>query len=910
MKRKIFLGLSASCLILFSSVALCLGYNPASKSDLVWVADSTGCTGEAIQIAVSMSNGETPVEAFGFDLHYCTDMLEYVSCEYGELTLAWPYLNCNPAEPGIVRVGGFSPMPIPAGSSGSIAVLTFTVTCGACNPEDECEISLTDLVDDFEGWSAQSGTFTYHCEPTPSPTIVPSSTPSPEPTVVPTQAATSTPTDDEIWVEEVSGCTGEIIDIAVSINNPDTAVEAFGFDFNFNIHMLDYESCIKGDLTSEWNYFQCHEDGLGRIRIGGFSDDPIPAGSAGTLVVISFRVTCYYCELNDQCTLSLTGLIDDMDGWTTQNGLFTYYCPPTPTYTVTATGTPTLSPTGTPTLTPTRTPLFTYTPTATFTPTDNLIWAGDCSGCAGESIQLAVFLANPDSTVEAFGCDLHYCPDMLEYDSCAPGILTLAWPYLECHETEPGTVRIGGFADQGIVQDSSGSIAVLSFTVTCDGCIEGDQCEIYLDNLVDDLFAWPTQDGTFTYYCPPTPTPTSSPTPTCSPTPTNSATPTASPTVTSSPTPEPTSTPTHTGTPTTDYLWIQDASGCRDESIQIAISIENPDSPLNAFGFNLNYAPDMLSFVSCEKGELCSEWTYIQCNETGPGIVRAGGFDDAGIPAGNMGNILILNFTVNCESCEEGDECLLYLDGLVDDIARWTAEDGTFTLVTDNVWVSDASGTAGEVIEIPVMIANPCTAPDALGFDLDFCPDMLEYENCQKGELTADWPYLLCSEIETGRLRVGGFGETSIGTGSQGSIVKLFFTVTCGECVPGDDCIMPLSGLEDDIAGWTTAEGTFTYVEYTPTATVFPTVTNTPVPTGTPTDTPTASPTDTPTASPTDTPTFSPTPHFTATPEYSPTVTLTPTPPVVPSVTVTGTSALILSLGLILWLVGRKKHST
>ncbi len=184
-----------------------------------------------------------------------------------------------------------------------------------------------------------------------------------------------TSAQDVIRVESAVGCTGELITVLITIDNPDTLVDSFGFDLAIDSVMLTLDSCERGDLATGFDFFDCSELNPDLIRVGGFDlDGEIPAGSSGTLALLHFNVTCGSCVEGDTSTLELRNLVDDIVGWNTMNGTFTYYCP-TPTNTATAvpTGTPTLTPTQTqpPTATPTLTPTQTQPPTATptLTPT-------------------------------------------------------------------------------------------------------------------------------------------------------------------------------------------------------------------------------------------------------------------------------------------------------------------------------------------------------------------------------------------------------------------------------------------------------------------------------------------------------------------------------------------------------------
>ncbi len=225
-----------------------------------------------------------------------------------------------------------------------------------------------------------------------------------------------------------------------------------------------------------------------------------------------------------------------------------------------------------------------------------------------------------------------------------------------------------------------------------------------------------------------------------------------------------------------------------------------------------------------------------------------------------------------------------------------TAAPTNTPLPGDNIWILDATGCNGDVIEVDVMISNEFTAVDAFTFHFGYDTTVLEYVSCAPGTLDPGWTMFDCFESAPGDVTAGGFAmaPAEIPAGSIGSLVTLTFNVNCPLCVNFDVSNMVIISLHDDIVDFTPADGVFTYFcDGTPTPT--PVVTNTPTvvptdtPTAIPTDTPTVVPTDTPTAIPTDTPTAVPTDTPTAVPTDTPTAvpTDTPTPTMTPSPTPT-----------------------
>ncbi|MBN1879113.1 S8 family serine peptidase, partial [bacterium] len=101
----------------------------------------------------------------------------------------------------------------------------------------------------------------------------------------------------------------------------------------------------------------------------------------------------------------------------------------------------------------------------------------------------------------------------------------------------------------------------------------------------------PTNTPTNTPTLTPTLTNTPTNTPTLTPTPTNTPThtPTLTPTPTNTPTHTPTITPTPTDTPAGGWITVDDSTGCTSDTIIVDVLINNPDAPVDAFTFDVDY---------------------------------------------------------------------------------------------------------------------------------------------------------------------------------------------------------------------------------------------------------------------------------------------------------------------------------
>jgi hypothetical protein len=142
-----------------------LGCNEGNAG-VIGVRELLGDVGDTVGVAVTVHTVAAVAE-FGLDLAFPTQLLTYVRTDPGSLTAGrgWPIRGTfRPAE-GVVRIGGLDPSAIPAGTTGSLAVVQFEVTApgmdtfatraflGDLTGYDACNSSSTPTHINFETWS-------------------------------------------------------------------------------------------------------------------------------------------------------------------------------------------------------------------------------------------------------------------------------------------------------------------------------------------------------------------------------------------------------------------------------------------------------------------------------------------------------------------------------------------------------------------------------------------------------------------------------------------------------------------------------------------------------------------------------------------------------------------------------------
>jgi hypothetical protein len=93
-----------------------------------------------------------------------SNKLAFLGWQQGDLTATWSFIGANEdvSQPDIIHIAGFAIDAIPAGSSGSLIILTFQLTTAAHNGE-QLDLVLQNLRDDIDGFSVQDGSITVWC---------------------------------------------------------------------------------------------------------------------------------------------------------------------------------------------------------------------------------------------------------------------------------------------------------------------------------------------------------------------------------------------------------------------------------------------------------------------------------------------------------------------------------------------------------------------------------------------------------------------------------------------------------------------------------------------------------------------------------------------------------------------------
>jgi hypothetical protein len=116
------------------------------------------------------------------------------------------------------------------------------------------------------------------------------------------------------------------------------------------------------------------------------------------------------------------------------------------------------------------------------------------------------------------------------------------------------------------------------------------------------------------------------------------------------------------------------ASGGTNTIVEIPISIYGNSNEINDFGLDLTFDSNMFAYQSVAKGNLTSDWSYIDGNEVSSGVLRVGGFaGTAMISKGSKGIIAVVKLKV-ISTASSDSQSKLSIQSYIDDIAGMSPE--------------------------------------------------------------------------------------------------------------------------------------------------------------------------------------------------------------------------------------------
>jgi len=122
--------------------------------------------------------------------------------------------------------------------------------------------------------------------------------------------------DISVTCTPVSGGTGTVFTVSITLGSIDKEVKVFGLDMTFEANLFQFQRANEGNLTGDWAAVDANEIRAGTLRIGGFagSGTPIPARSKGTIAEIRLKVSGEDFSDGQKSQICINGYTDDISG--------------------------------------------------------------------------------------------------------------------------------------------------------------------------------------------------------------------------------------------------------------------------------------------------------------------------------------------------------------------------------------------------------------------------------------------------------------------------------------------------------------------------------------------------------------------------------------------------------------------
>jgi PKD repeat protein len=137
-----------------------LGYRGVTLA----IENIKGEPGKRLQVPIIIK-GECELEAFGLDVLFSSELLNFVGIAQTDLSTEFAYLEGNLIREGTVRIGGFRLEPVRTTSAAALVLLVFDVNDTVSGTGI---ISIIDTMDDLKGIQSSPGTFSIDLSSTPS----------------------------------------------------------------------------------------------------------------------------------------------------------------------------------------------------------------------------------------------------------------------------------------------------------------------------------------------------------------------------------------------------------------------------------------------------------------------------------------------------------------------------------------------------------------------------------------------------------------------------------------------------------------------------------------------------------------------------------------------------------------------
>ncbi len=132
--------------------------------------------------------------------------------------------------------------------------------------------------------------------------------------------------EPRVKIGDAQGRVNDRVSVDVDLQVAATDIDAFALTLSYDTSILSFVpgSSTCTELTEGWLVCDATETTPGTINIGGLNTTPIPMNSTGTIARLSFDVVCASCADGQVSELTVTELLDDLQGMLSCCGQFTY----------------------------------------------------------------------------------------------------------------------------------------------------------------------------------------------------------------------------------------------------------------------------------------------------------------------------------------------------------------------------------------------------------------------------------------------------------------------------------------------------------------------------------------------------------------------------------------------------------
>lgn len=610
-----------------------------------------GTYDEEIEVNINISNNQCGMTSLGFDFYYETSMFSYLGVETQNcLTADWSMIDGYEISPGQIRIGGYSGSgtDIQASDNGCLVRIRLSVNI-QCSPGMDGTLStvtIDSFIDDLESYVPQPAQADF--------------------TLICCCGEISLPLD-------MSGTWGDFISVPVDILNNESQICDFEFDFVFDSSVFEIREVVRTTAIQNWTTLNWNEVEAGRIRITGAvgSGTCISSMSAADMVQMNMMVRCVGYTVDTYIPMRIENYNNGIECLCTRTfeADFLYAaCPRMGDVNASTTITPAdaqaafeiyLGRTQATTAQLTTADANCGCPcddlehtdaNRCITPQDaqwifehylgrrvlplccadyqcpqsssmsdsdsfvpflekQIIYPLPTIGISGEQVKIPVMVNNTNGISE-FGLEMLYPQELMEYIGVMASPLTQGFEYVHGEETLPGVIKIDGRGEEGLLTKGKGSICVAVFQVREE---MSGSAPIELHNLVGDIFEAETKTGNFLV----------------------------------------------TAHQIEEERNISLGKNRKNKGrLIVPVKVTNAFD-IKAFGLELRYSSDKLTFIGVEKSKLTKDFVALDGNEIENGIIKVGGFGMTGIQKMVDGTLVKLVFQIK----EPGGEVeILQLD--------------------------------------------------------------------------------------------------------------------------------------------------------------------------------------------------------------------------------------------------------